>query len=170
MSKTDNSELLTAMDDETLVLTARIMTGLLEAGVVGDVRSMVAMVHELTKRLYGRGPAIDVAHLERQRSWSTGAFGPGRRTAGVIDHIIKELAEIAEHPTDLYEWVDVIILALDGAWRAGHEPDILTPYEDHRAANQHEPEVSFVDAQWMVEPQRLQFEEADQAPEPWSDG
>jgi hypothetical protein len=65
--------------------------------------------------------AIDVAHLERQREWSSRTFGPGRRTQGVIDHIRKELAEIEDDPTDLYEWVDVLILAFDGAWRAGHE-------------------------------------------------
>ena len=65
---------------------------------------------------------IDAAHLERQRAFSARAFGPGSRTAGVIDHIRKELLEIEADPTDLSEWVDVIILALDGAWRAGHEP------------------------------------------------
>lgn len=66
--------------------------------------------------------SIDIAHLERQREWSIEVFGPGRRTLGIIHHIRSELVEIAEHPTDLYEWVDVVILALDGAWRAGHEP------------------------------------------------
>ena len=66
--------------------------------------------------------SIDAAHIERQRAWSLATFGPGPRTAGVLDHIRKELAEIAAAPDDLSEWVDVIILALDGAWRAGHEP------------------------------------------------
>lgn len=63
-----------------------------------------------------------VAHLERQREFSLRTFGPGARTAGVCDHIRKELAEIEADPADLKEWVDVILLALDGAWRAGHEP------------------------------------------------
>jgi hypothetical protein len=67
-------------------------------------------------------PAIDAAHLEWQREWSRRTFGPGRRTGGVLDHIRKELAEIEADPTDLHEWVDVIILAFDGAWRAGWEP------------------------------------------------
>ncbi|MCB0968287.1 MAG: DUF550 domain-containing protein [Ilumatobacter sp.] len=74
----------------------------------------------------GGTPAIDVAHLERQRAFSEATFGPGARTAGVLDHIRKELDEIAAAPDDLSEWVDVVILAFDGAWRAGHEPaDIL---------------------------------------------
>lgn len=63
--------------------------------------------------------AIDAAHLTHQRQWSERTFGPGRRTLGVLDHIRKELAEIEADPTDLGEWVDVIILAFDGAWRAG---------------------------------------------------
>lgn len=63
-----------------------------------------------------------VAHLERQRAFSERTFGPGARTKGVIDHIRKELAEIEADPADVMEWVDVVILAFDGAWRAGWEP------------------------------------------------
>lgn len=63
-----------------------------------------------------------IAHLHRQREFSERTFGPGHRTAGVIDHIRKELREIEAKPLDLAEWVDVVLLALDGAWRAGHSP------------------------------------------------
>lgn len=65
---------------------------------------------------------IDAFHIQRQKEWSSTTFGPGRRTAGVIAHIRKELDEIAADPTDIGEWVDVIVLALDGAWRAGGQP------------------------------------------------
>lgn len=65
---------------------------------------------------------IDAAHLTRQREWSKATFGPGKRTLGVIDHIRKELAEVEADPTDLSEWVDIIILAFDGAWRHGGKP------------------------------------------------
>lgn len=68
------------------------------------------------------GQVIDAAHLHRQRAFSERTFGPGPRTAGILDHIRKELIEIEADPLDLDEWVDVIILALDGAWRSGHEP------------------------------------------------
>lgn len=61
-------------------------------------------------------------HLERQRRFSERTFGPGSRAAGVIDHIRKELREIEENPDDLAEWIDVVILALDGAWRSGATP------------------------------------------------
>ena len=63
------------------------------------------------------------AHLQRQREWSSKTFGPGPRTAGLVDHIRKELCEIEADPTDVSEWIDVTILALDGAWRAGYSPD-----------------------------------------------
>lgn len=64
-----------------------------------------------------------VAHLTHQRDWSMHTFGPGERTAGVLDHISKELDEIEAKPDDLSEWVDVVLLALDGAWRAGFTPE-----------------------------------------------
>lgn len=63
-----------------------------------------------------------VQHLQRQKEFSLKTFGPGSRTQGVLDHIRKELAEIEAQPHDLEEWVDLILLALDGAWRAGHLP------------------------------------------------
>lgn len=57
------------------------------------------------------------AHLLRQRAFSRATFGPGMRTKGVVDHIRKELIEIEGEPDDLTEWVDVVLLALDGLWR-----------------------------------------------------
>lgn len=61
-------------------------------------------------------------HLFRQQAFSLKTFGPGLRTKGVSDHIRKELEEIAAHPTDLEEWIDVILLAFDGAYRTGADP------------------------------------------------
>lgn len=66
-----------------------------------------------------------IAHLHRQREFSERTFGPGERTAGVIDHIRKELVEIEADPGDIEEWVDVVLLALDGAWRAGYDPESI---------------------------------------------
>lgn len=64
-----------------------------------------------------------IAHLHRQRAFSEKTFGPGTRTAGVCDHIRRELREIEAAPADITEWVDVILLALDGAWRSGATPE-----------------------------------------------
>lgn len=63
-----------------------------------------------------------VEHIEQQHDFSLRTFGPGKRTKGLIDHIQKELVEIESDPDDLMEWIDVILLGIDGAWRAGHEP------------------------------------------------
>ncbi|ORE90228.1 Eaa1 [Stappia sp. 22II-S9-Z10] len=57
-------------------------------------------------------------HLTRQIAFSRATFGPGKRTAGVIDHIRKELVEIEQSDGSPDEWVDVVILALDGLTRA----------------------------------------------------
>ncbi len=64
-----------------------------------------------------------LAHLHRQHNWSETTFGPGAHVRGVLDHIVKEIAEIARKPDDLFEWIDVVILALDGAWRSGATPE-----------------------------------------------
>ena len=63
-----------------------------------------------------------VAHIMRHRMWSEETFGPPRGTEGVIDHLQKELKEVAADPSDLEEWIDIITLAIDGAWRSGHSP------------------------------------------------
>ena len=60
-------------------------------------------------------------HLGRQAAFSRATFGPGPRTKGVSDHIRKELIEIQDAPTTALrskEWVDVVILALDGLLRS----------------------------------------------------
>lgn len=69
--------------------------------------------------------AVDAAHLARQRHFSVKTFGPGERTKGVVEHIRSELDEILADPADVSEWVDVIILAFDGALRQGHEPQAI---------------------------------------------
>lgn len=77
--------------------------------------------HDIGCQCPGLLPAsvIDAAHIDGQRAFSEATFGPGRRTDGVVDHIRKELLEVLEDPDDLKEWVDVVILAFDGAWRTG---------------------------------------------------
>jgi hypothetical protein len=62
-------------------------------------------------------------HLHRQKNFPEKTYGPGQRTKGVVDHIRKELNEIEKAPDDLEEWIDVVILGFDGAWRAGYTPE-----------------------------------------------
>jgi hypothetical protein len=63
------------------------------------------------------------AHLQRQREFSAKTWGPDAGAKGVVDHIRSELLEVEKNPAGLEEWIDVAILALDGAWRAGYSPD-----------------------------------------------
>lgn len=66
------------------------------------------------------------AHLFRQMEASKKNFGPStsdEKLAAIVEHIRKETVEIEQDPRDLLEWIDVVILAFDGAWRAGYTPD-----------------------------------------------
>lgn len=59
-----------------------------------------------------------VSHLERQIAFSRKTFGPHERRMGIIDHIDKELDEVEASDGAPSEWIDVVLLALDGLWRA----------------------------------------------------
>lgn len=60
--------------------------------------------------------------VRQQKEWSEKTFGPGPRAEGLLRHIEKELSEVREDPTDVEEWVDIMLLAMDGAWRTGCTP------------------------------------------------
>lgn len=77
-----------------------------------------------------------IQYIQAHRDWSEKTFGPGVRTKGLTAHIRKELAEIEAVPDDLEEWVDVMILAIEGAWRAGYSPEqICQTLESKQAKN-----------------------------------
>jgi hypothetical protein len=59
------------------------------------------------------------AFINKQMRWSANTFGRTPRLKGILEHIRKEVQEIEEKPSDISEWADVIILAIDGAWRQG---------------------------------------------------
>jgi hypothetical protein len=56
-------------------------------------------------------------HLIRQMVFSRATFGPGERMEGVLDHMAKEIEEVRRANGDSSEWVDLVILALDGLTR-----------------------------------------------------
>lgn len=56
----------------------------------------------------------------RRWEWSLHTFGPGPRTLGLTRHIRKELREIEAEPQKAEEWVDVVMLAMDGLARLGY--------------------------------------------------
>ena len=67
------------------------------------------------------------AWIRRHWRWSQNTFGPSdqRGPEGPIDHLRKEIEELAACPTDLEEVVDIIHLAVDASLRAGHSADDL---------------------------------------------
>jgi hypothetical protein len=95
-----------------------------------DARHCIVRAEQMEKDAAGLPPATVsndftfnlVHHLVRQRLFSFKTFGPGDRAQGIVSHIRKELLEIEFDPKDLNEWIDVVLLAFDGALRAGHEP------------------------------------------------
>lgn len=56
-------------------------------------------------------------YIEKQIEWSKVTFKDHPNIDSILDHIRKELKEIEQNPTDPYEWIDLIILAIEGAWR-----------------------------------------------------
>jgi hypothetical protein len=82
---------------------------------------------EMEREMNNQPIATIEDYLAVARDWSDKTFGHGRRTLGICQHITKELKEIQADPLDLEEWVDVVILALDGFGRAGGRPNQLLP-------------------------------------------
>lgn len=79
---------------------------------------------------------IEADDLDEQREWSDATFGPGARTAGVLDHLKKELHEVEAKPDDLEEWIDLIVLAVDGATRQGYSGiEVIEAYHKKMAKN-----------------------------------
>ena len=64
-----------------------------------------------------------VAHIQRQIEFSKKTFGPDTRLNGVLEHIGQEIEEIRKEPKDIYEWIDLMLLAIDGCWRQGFTPE-----------------------------------------------
>lgn len=56
-------------------------------------------------------------HLVRQMAFSKATYGPGKRTEGVLKHIEKEVEEVRKSNGSASEWVDLVILSLDGLTR-----------------------------------------------------
>ncbi len=61
-----------------------------ESTVVSSDQSRTEIENKTTKE---KGFDL-VAHLHRQRDFSLRTFGPGERTAGVLDHLRKELRQV----------------------------------------------------------------------------
>src|SRR5690606_19752169 len=77
-----------------------------------EIAKMIAKLTASSRKVDG----VDlVKHIYRARAFSEKTFSPGRRTKGLCEHIREELKEIEAAPNDLEEWIDIIILGIDGA-------------------------------------------------------
>ena len=61
--------------------------------------------------------------LTKKMEWSYKTFGTSERHIGVLKHIEKEIEEVRQRPQDVTEWMDIVLLAFDGACRMGFTPD-----------------------------------------------
>ena len=61
--------------------------------------------------------AITADFIDEKFLWSTRTFGQHKNHMKIINHIRKEAIEASHAPTDPEEWVDMILLALDGLSR-----------------------------------------------------
>jgi hypothetical protein len=82
-----------------------------------------------------------VSHIRRQRAFSIKTFGPigqGQKPEGVIAHMLKEIREeLSLDPTNLKEWVDMLILSIDGCIKSGHSPqDIVMALLEKQTKNE----------------------------------
>lgn len=69
------------------------------------------------KRSPGRSAPFDLARFyDEKAAWSQKTFGASSYS-GVLKHLAKEIVEVTAKPSDLEEWADVVLLALDGASR-----------------------------------------------------
>ena len=116
-------ELAAAVRAKVKAEPATMSRVLLKAALIDADKRNAALAAQVERM---RGASIET-YYARQVEWSRETFGPALRTKGIIDHITKELREIAADPHDLSEWIDVVILAMDGFWRHGGKPEDLMP-------------------------------------------
>ncbi|WP_070105760.1 dATP/dGTP pyrophosphohydrolase domain-containing protein [Burkholderia plantarii] len=113
-----------AQGDQAVVVLKPV--GELSAAEVATLRRVLASAPQNPRVMLMPAEFDMHAFLRRQSAFSARTFGPGRLTARVCGHIRKELAEVEAAPDDLREWIDVILLGLDGAWRTGATPEQIT--------------------------------------------
>lgn len=84
-----------------------------------------------------RPPTFDfLAHLRRQFDLCERTFGPESRCDGFV-HVVKPWNELWGDPTDGSDWIDVMLAAIDGAWRTGFTPEqIVSALQEQQLMNE----------------------------------
>src|SRR3990167_6280348 len=76
------------------------------------------IVKDIERELLAHGKQVreEIHQFIRDgEEWSLRTFGEGYRSKQLANHLRKEIDEIEANPRALEEYVDVILLALDGA-------------------------------------------------------
>lgn len=107
------------------------------ADILSATASKLREWRELRSRDGGGAPFADVVDfLIDYNAWQQETFGPHQNTEGILRHIEKEIVEVRENPESLFEWVDIILLACNGALRNGWSPSqIVAGLVDKMARN-----------------------------------
>lgn len=124
-AKRARQEVLNVRKQDDNVEMLDLLDSLVPAALARAEKAEAATLREAHMAELKRKHGEMAQYLTDAREFSLRTFGPGKRTGGVTKHIEKELDEIREKPDDLTEWVDVIILACDGYWRHGGQPETL---------------------------------------------
>lgn len=115
----DRAALATVIVDATQEIRSR------EIDATRKVHGYGTELFKESRALIGQASTALGEFIRRQAEWSLKTFGHGSRRLGIVEHVRKELAEVVNAKTEkdeLGEWIDVMILALDGAWRTGATP------------------------------------------------
>ncbi len=95
--------------------------GRTDGAYLGALDEIERLQSELTKTK--TEPMSDlVTWLDEKLEWSYKTFGTAERYIGVLKHIEKEIEETRQNPHDVMEWIDIVLLAFDGACRMGFTP------------------------------------------------
>jgi len=74
--------------------------------------------------------------VNRQRTWSTTQFGESVDLPRILNHITEATGDVEKEPARLHNWIDIVLLAMDGAWRAGHSPkEVVQAIQDVQVRN-----------------------------------
>lgn len=111
----------------------QIMCGTCFNGYItaGDVRHIQEMLKPHDVKADSTLEIALLRFLSEKWEHSQRVFGP-QTTTGVLNHVRSEVEEIQEEPTDITEWVDLILLGMDGAMRSCPDPK-TAPQEVVRA-------------------------------------
>ena len=64
-----------------------------------------------------------ISFVLRHKNWADKTFGINRGVLGRIKHIEKELIELKNNPNGPEEWIDILMLTLDGLGLIGLSPE-----------------------------------------------